>query len=140
MSVAKLLSSLAHVKKAGTGKWSARCPAHQDRGPSLSVRELEDGRVLLHCFAGCSTDDVLVSLNMAFGDLFPQGGFLGVEMKPVHRPWNASDVLTALAFEVLVAFNYAKQMAGGSALNSSEQARLLQCSQRIQRGLDLISG
>jgi hypothetical protein len=37
----------------------ACCPAHDDRNPSLSVRRAPDGRVLVHCFAGCSLDAVL---------------------------------------------------------------------------------
>lgn len=49
MSAAKvLLSRLDGVKEAGPGKWIARCCAHEDRKPSLSIREVED-RVLVHC-------------------------------------------------------------------------------------------
>lgn len=50
--------------------WTARCPAHDDRNPSLSVSEGTDGRVLLHCFAGCSTDAVCSALGMKTVDLF----------------------------------------------------------------------
>jgi hypothetical protein len=39
--------------------FTARCPAHDDRRPSLSVREGADGRVLVWCFAGCPTEDVV---------------------------------------------------------------------------------
>jgi 5S rRNA maturation endonuclease (ribonuclease M5) len=49
----------------------ARCPAHEDRAPSLSVTEGDDGRVLLHCHAGCSTEAVTASLGLAVADLFP---------------------------------------------------------------------
>lgn len=41
----------------------ARCPAHNDRTPSLSVTETEDGVVLLKCFAGCSQDEVMGALT-----------------------------------------------------------------------------
>lgn len=44
-------------KKAGKG-YQARCPAHDDRSPSLSIAE-KNGRVLFRCWAGCSQDDVL---------------------------------------------------------------------------------
>jgi hypothetical protein len=40
----------------------ARCPAHEDRNPSLSIREVE-GKVLLHCHAGCSQQDVIDALK-----------------------------------------------------------------------------
>ena len=50
------------------GKWSAtrgmcRCPAHEDGTPSLSVTGTQDGRVLLHCFAGCDGRDVIAVLR-----------------------------------------------------------------------------
>ncbi len=47
----------------GTGHdWMARCPAHQDSRPSLSIADADDGRVLLHCHAGCSQDRVIAAL------------------------------------------------------------------------------
>jgi len=65
----KLRESGALVKSAGRDQWVAQCPAHPDRNPSLSVRST-DGRVLVHCFAGCETQDVLDALDLEFGDLF----------------------------------------------------------------------
>ena len=58
------------VRRNGIG-YSARCPAHEDRSPSLSFREGEDGRVLLECFAGCPPSDVLDALGLTWTDLFP---------------------------------------------------------------------
>ncbi len=49
-------------RKAGSG-WSARCPAHDDRTPSLSLRETPDGTVLVHCHAGCEQDEVIRHLH-----------------------------------------------------------------------------
>lgn len=52
----------------------ARCPAHEDRLPSLSLAEGADGRALLHCFAGCDTgSEILPALGLAWPDLFPDG-------------------------------------------------------------------
>ena len=53
-----MLSRLDGVRRVGSG-WLARCPAHPDREPSLSVGEGEGGRLLLHCFAGCAYQDIL---------------------------------------------------------------------------------
>lgn len=55
-------------------RFTARCPAHDDGSPSLSVREGRDGRVLLKCFAGCPTENVLRELGLAWTDLFADGG------------------------------------------------------------------
>ena len=65
-------SLLAAVNKAGNG-WSARCPAHEDRAPSLSVTAGDDGRALLKCHAGCSTPAVVAALGLAMRDLMPEG-------------------------------------------------------------------
>lgn len=42
--------------------WMAKCPAHDDKNPSLSIREV-DGKVLLHCHAGCRQRDVIAALK-----------------------------------------------------------------------------
>jgi hypothetical protein len=49
------------------GRWLSRggmcrCPAHDDRTPSLTVRA-GDRQLLLHCFAGCETEDVIRALR-----------------------------------------------------------------------------
>ncbi|MFZ5702694.1 MAG: hypothetical protein ACOY4P_15220 [Pseudomonadota bacterium] len=67
MTVADLLPRLAGVRKTNKG-WSARCPAHPDRSPSLSIAEGERG-ILLHCHAGCDTDAVCAALGLTLTDL-----------------------------------------------------------------------
>jgi hypothetical protein len=59
------LEGVAHDGK------SARCPAHDDRRASLSIAEGEDYRVLLTCFAGCKTEDVVKAAGLTMRDLFP---------------------------------------------------------------------
>jgi hypothetical protein len=56
------------------GSWMARCPAHEDSSPSLSIREGDDGRVLLHCFAGCPTESICSALGIKLSDLFAGPG------------------------------------------------------------------
>lgn len=65
-----VLRHLDKPKKSGKG-FTARCPAHEDRGPSLSITEGDDGRVLMHCFAGCRTSDVATAIGLTLVDLFP---------------------------------------------------------------------
>lgn len=50
--------------------WQCLCPAHEDSQPSLSIRRLPDGKVLLHCFAGCSTENVLYAWGLDWSDLW----------------------------------------------------------------------
>ena len=58
-------------RKAG-GQYLLRCPVHHDRRPSLAVRELADDSLLVHCHAGCPTEEVLDALGLDWADLFPQ--------------------------------------------------------------------
>ncbi len=73
------LERLEGVRPSGKDRWTARCPAHPDRNPSLSIA-LKDGRVLIHCFAGCDPDAVLAAVGLTWKDLSP--------WSPTYdRPW-----------------------------------------------------
>ena len=61
-----------HAKRSGDG-WTAKCPVHDDRDPSLRIREGNDGRALIKCHAGCQTNDVLAAIGLKPRDLFVSG-------------------------------------------------------------------
>ena len=65
-------AGLERVRRTGGG-CLARCPAHEDHEPSLSISLGRDGRILLHCWAGCETSDVLAALGLRWADLRPDG-------------------------------------------------------------------
>ena len=67
---AAAFANLVCARSVGRGRWMARCPAHDDRSPSLSIREGRDGRVLAHCFGGCALDAVIAALGLSCRDLF----------------------------------------------------------------------
>jgi putative DNA primase/helicase len=67
--VERVLAGLDEVRASGN-RWKARCPAHDDHNPSLSASVGEDGRVLLKCFAGCSTEAVVDALGLTMADLY----------------------------------------------------------------------
>jgi hypothetical protein len=69
--LAEVLSRLNGVRRSGAGR-IARCPAHPDRSPSLSIGEGHGGKILLHCFGGCSSEAVCDSLGLSLADLFPE--------------------------------------------------------------------
>ncbi len=71
MSIEQVLDQLDRYKATGKDQWHAPCPAHDDRTPSLSIRVEPDGRVLLHCHAGCGAIDVLNAIGLDFGALYP---------------------------------------------------------------------
>lgn len=67
----KLLELLEGVREVSPGQYVAQCPAHDDRSPSLSIKDCDDGRVLVHCFAGCEIENVLSSVGLTFADVMP---------------------------------------------------------------------
>lgn len=54
-----------------TAGYNVICPAHADRTPSLQVCCAGDGKILLKCFAGCTTEAVVGALGLKMSDLFP---------------------------------------------------------------------
>ncbi len=68
MMVEDLLSRCDAVRRSGRG-YSARCPAHDDHSPSLSVHEGEAG-ILLHCWAGCRVDEIAAAMGLRVAELF----------------------------------------------------------------------
>ena len=70
-----LLSRLDKVQ-GRDGKYTARCPAHADRGPSLSVTETDHGQLLIHCFAGCGAVAVVEAIGLQMRDLFPPDEYI----------------------------------------------------------------
>ena len=69
--VQDILGRLEAVRQTGPSQWQARCPAHDDRNPSLSVSRGDDGRALLNCQAGCSAMEVCQALGLPLRALFP---------------------------------------------------------------------
>ena len=64
------LTACDHAPKKSGKAWSARCPAHPDGTPSLSISEGTDGRALLKCHAGCTSEAVVKALSLTMADLF----------------------------------------------------------------------
>jgi len=130
-----MLSRLQKVK-GRNGSWTACCPAHNDKGPSLAIREADDGRVLLHCFAGCETLSVVQALGMDMTDLFPPDNKrrdYPIEGKPKLKPaFYASDLIRILAFEALVVSICASDLRKGRKLTDEDSERLKVAQQRIE--------
>lgn len=143
MSAATLLSRLDKVKPTGPGRWIARCPAHDDRGPSLSVRELDDGRVLLHDFGQeCSVADIVAAVGLELSDLFPPRLEAPKPGKPhrERRPFSGDDALRCLEFEGSLIHLAAHEVAAGKPLSPTDRARLLLAVERIGEAMGACYG
>jgi hypothetical protein len=127
-----VLRGLSGVRQRQPGQWSARCPAHDDRGPSLSVRESSDKAVLMHCFAGCTVHDITAVLGLNMSDLFPPR-----DSRP-DEPWRHPRLLTAgqalelLRREAMLTLMAASSLSKGETLTEQDRDRLLKAVGRIE--------
>ena len=135
MNIESLLSHFDGVKETGYGKYVARCPVHEDRSPSLAIKECGDGRILLHDFAGCQTEDVLAAVGLTFADVMPER--IGTEhsYKPLRSRFDARQVLAGVSHEVMVICLIADRWAG--VVNDDDQSRLLLAAARLNEALDI---
>lgn len=62
MDAESLARDLDKPRRAGKS-WLACCPAHDDRNPSLTITDGDDGRTLVHCFSGCPQEAVIEALR-----------------------------------------------------------------------------
>lgn len=134
MSAADLIDQLEGVRRTGPRRWVAKCPAHEDRQPSLTIRELDDGRVLVHCFGGCGVVEVLSSVGLRFDALFPPSA-VSNRCPPERRAFPAADILRALANESLVVACAASSVAQGRQLSPADHDRLFVAAARFQAAL-----
>jgi len=128
--VDNLLQRLEAAKPTGPGRWIARCPAHNDRHPSLTVRELPDGTILIKCWAGCGASDVMAAVGMGLSDLFPDRI---PDRTPVRQRdrWIHSDVWRLLVLEAGVAAVIASDAAAGRDVTPESAARAGLAADRI---------
>lgn len=139
MSADKVLSRLQRVKRTGPGKWIASCPTREDKSPSLAIREMDDGRVLLHDFGGDGVEAILGAVGLSFADLYPaQPGTFG---KPVRRPFSASDVLSLVAYESSVAVVVVSKVLNNTAeATANDLDRLLVAGFRLGNAAEVCNG
>ncbi|MCP5273491.1 MAG: DNA primase [Burkholderiales bacterium] len=126
-----LLSQLFKVKKTGNGRYLACCPAHQDKNPSLAIRD-DDGTILLKCFAGCSAFEIVSSIGMELSDLFPESG----ERKPIKNPFPAVDVLRCIQREAMIITVTAIRIINGKRVDKSEIDRMILACSLIEAAYD----
>lgn len=138
MSADKLLSRLQRVRRTGPGKWIASCPTREDKSPSLAIREMDDGRVLLHDFGGDSVEAILAAVGLSFADLYPSQP--GTAAKPVRRPFSASDVLSLVAFESTVAVLVISDVVNRDGATEKDLDRLLVAAQRLGNAAEVCNG
>lgn len=129
-----LLQRLDKVQRIGNDKFKALCPAHDDRSPSLAIKD-DGGRLLIHCFGGCETANVLGAIGLDFADIMPDQAMGNI--KKDRKPFYAIDILGIIKFEAKLAYIYASDMAKGVPLTSADNDRLLLTASRINHAYEV---
>jgi putative DNA primase/helicase len=138
-SIAKALGG----RKTGAA-WIARCPVHDDRAPSLAIAETRDGKVLVHCHAGCCQQDVIAALR-ARGAWDPgQRWHIGFLRKSYHEPPPEADRVGMRRMEAALAIWRGSQSADGTPVETYLRSRGITIpvpgSIRFNSGLEHPSG
>lgn len=122
------LQNLTKVR-GRNGRWTACCPAHNDKSPSLAIRLTDDGRILIHCFGGCSVHSIVTALGMDLTDLFPPRDG---EYRALKSVFTAADLLRVIAFESSIVYLVASDIARGKEISSDDIERVKLASERIE--------
>lgn len=145
-NLSTLLASLESVTQHGD-RYRARCPAHGGRSTSsLSIREISDGRILVHCFGGCDTESVVQAVGLTLADLMPPR--LDTHRATpterarwrehaLHRQW--CEVAEDLLREASVVYVASEMLRAGQVLNDADSARLDQALDRITRAREVLN-
>lgn len=64
-----IIERVQKARKVSADSYMACCPAHEDKSPSMRITE-RDGKILVHCMAGCTPDDILAAIGLTWADLF----------------------------------------------------------------------
>lgn len=131
-----LLAKLSGVRKTGDWRYIAKCPAHDDKSPSLAVTQ-KDGKILLHCFSGCEVGAVLDAVGMEFADLYPERIQAG-NRTPLK--FSAYDVLKCLKDEAVIIALAASDCTRGIPFSESDLRRVQAAYERIEDAVALVWG
>jgi hypothetical protein len=137
--VERLLDRLDRVRQTGADRWIAVCPAHEDRSPSLSIREADDQTALVRCHAGCDTRDVMGALGLSLRDLFV-GRVTDRTRLHDDRRLPARDALEIVRHEARVVQLVASDIRVGVVPDEEIMARIAAAMHRIDAAYLATSG
>lgn len=138
MNAEKILGQCRKVRATGRGSWIACCPAHEDKNPSMTVREVED-RLLVHCFAGCSAEEIVSACGLKLEDLFPEK--TEKDFVPgQRRRFPAADVLLMVEQEINIMAIVAGDLAAGRLPAPADIERMRVARLRLQEARRLALG
>ena len=129
MSIDILLSRLEKVKPNGNGKYLACCPAHNDKSPSLGIKQDDNGKILIHCFSGCAAPDIVSAVGMQLSDLMPDNPTYKKGAKPPK--FNKYELFDLLVHESIILSLGIRQLLNLEDLSQVDLLRVVQAENVI---------
>ena len=133
MTAEDFLHGLKKVRRSSPGEWVACCPAHNDKSPSLAVKQADDGRILIHCFAGCSVQEVVAARGVDLGDLFPER-LIGEKLTPIG--FNPRTLLKAMAFNAMIVGLVAGDIVEGRPVSEKDMRTIWKIKKEFEEIVD----
>lgn len=128
MYLQEVLNRFDNVKETGSGQYSCRCPAHNDKSNSLGIKQDGD-KILMNCFAGCSVKSILDSVGLQWKDILSPNDEMN---KLIKKSFNPYAVLKMLRDEVLHVGLSSSSIIKGNKLSEEDHSRLLKAISNIR--------
>jgi hypothetical protein len=100
MTLTEFLERFERPSKTGH-QWLVKCPSHEDRKASLAIREGEDGRIVVHCHAGCEVADIVAALGLQMKNLFVSSPTRASGLGDIVATYDYQDVSGTLLYQVV---------------------------------------
>ena len=128
-----VLARLDNPRPSGRNRWRCVCPSCGGNKSALSVGIGDEDAVLIRCWKGCDAAAVVGSLGLQLHELFPPQ-LSGHGSAPMRRRGmlTAGQAMEVTAFECLLVWTAASNLANGHALTADDLERLGIAAQRIQ--------
>lgn len=129
-----ILSHFSKVRATSKANaYNCLCPAHDDKNASLSIKIQDDGRILMHCFAGCDIESILGAVGLSLDDIIPQRIDL---LKPSGKAFNPFAILKTMKDEALFVYMCASEIEQGKTLQSSDKEKLLDTISKLKEAYE----
>lgn len=126
-----ILAKLDGAREISANSYRSICPSCGGKNRSkFALRAEPDGRILLHCFSGCSIEQITAALGIDLADLMPERAPEAHRVDRIKKPWTARDVAKALELECGVAWLLLLDLADGRPMSASDRKRAGAAAQR----------
>ena len=128
------VNKLQKVQSRGRDSYVACCPAHDDKNPSLKL-DLKGEKILIKCWSGCSTEDILGAVGMHFDDIFPD--------RPIYQrssgkqpALSSADALRIIKYEAMIIWMYGQDLRNKKTPTDEDHNRFTVAITRVKDAME----